>query len=249
MNELERRLRDLGRSVEFPTTPDLAAAVDARLAALPRPRRRPAVRALAIALAALVLGVGTALAVPESREAILEWLGLRGATIERVVALPDVPDQPNLALGDPVSLEEARRLVAFDVVVPPLLGAPARVHVDQAAPGGRVSLVYQGDDETIDALVTEFQGSVSPELIGKLLSGGTAAEEVEVAGEPGVWIAGEPHVFFYRDANGDIREDTLRLAGNTLLWQRGGVLLRLESGLTKAEALRVARGAASPRSG
>jgi ABC-type transporter Mla MlaB component len=36
-------------------------------------------------------------------------------------------------------------------------------------------------------------------------------------------------------------EGTLRLARNTLIWQRGSVMLRLEGELTRAEALRIAR--------
>jgi hypothetical protein len=245
MNELERRLRHLGQSIDFPATPDLAAAVEVRLSLTPRRRRRIRGRALAIAFAIFVLGVGTAFAVPGSREAILEWLGLRGATIERVVTLPEVAERPELALGERVTLDEARRQVAFDSVVPRLLGEPDQIYVDESAPGGRVSLVYLGEDGEIAALVTEFRGDLAPELIGKLLAGGTTAEEVTVDGQPGVWIQGEPHVFFYRDPNGDIREETLRLAGNTLLWQRGDLLLRLESGLAKAEALRVATSASS----
>jgi RNA polymerase sigma factor (sigma-70 family) len=38
-----------------------------------------------------------------------------------------------------------------------------------------------------------------------------------------------------------IRGEDLRLAGNTLVWRRGGLLLRLEAHLSKARALRIAR--------
>ena len=60
-------------------------------------------------------------------------------------------------------------------------------------------------------------------------------------GAPGIFLSGGPHVVFYRDASGEIRNETLRLAGNTLLWERGELLLRLESALPLEEALRVAR--------
>lgn len=102
--------------------------------------------------------------------------------------------------------------------------------------------VYRGRDGELAGLLTEFRGGLAPELIGKLAGGGTRVETVTVAGgAPGIFLSGGPHAVFYRDPNGEIREETLRLAGNTLLWQRGELLLRLESALSRAEALRVAR--------
>jgi hypothetical protein len=62
-------------------------------------------------------------------------------------------------------------------------------------------------------------------------------------GAPGIFLSGGPHVVFYRDPGGEIRDETLRLAGNTLLWERGELLLRLESALRLEDALRVARSA------
>jgi hypothetical protein len=55
-----------------------------------------------------------------------------------------------------------------------------------------------------------------------------------------VWIE-EPHVVFFRDLRGRLRQSTGRLAGQTLLWQHGAVTLRLEGDLSKEEALRIAR--------
>ena len=71
MADLELRLRDLGESIAYPPTPDLARAVRLRLAErrLPWWRRRPA---LAIALAVLAVSVAAVLAVPPARTAV-EW--------------------------------------------------------------------------------------------------------------------------------------------------------------------------------
>jgi hypothetical protein len=63
---------------------------------------------------------------------------------------------------------------------------------------------------------------------------------VTVNGGRGFWLEGAPHQFFYRDPDGSVRPDTLRLAGNTLLWEQGGVTLRLEADLTRDQALRLA---------
>jgi hypothetical protein len=110
-----------------------------------------------------------------------------------------------------------------------------------------VSLVYGPEGQLaptpesgVGLLLTEFRGDLEPELIGKLAAEGTIVEEVTVNGSPGVWLEGAPHAFFYRDDRGEIREETLRLAANTLLLERGSLLVRIESELTKAETLRVA---------
>jgi len=69
----------------------------------------------------------------------------------------------------------------------------------------------------------------------------TRIERLRVNGGPGFWISGRPHSHAYVDARGVVREDTLRLAGDTLLWQRGAVTMRLEGAGSKAEALKIAR--------
>jgi hypothetical protein len=63
---------------------------------------------------------------------------------------------------------------------------------------------------------------------------------VRVGADPGVWIAGRPHAFAYLDARGQARLETLRLAGNTLLWNHDGVLVRLEAAVSQHMALKIA---------
>ena len=123
MPELEVALVELGRSIDFPPTPDLSARVRERIAAEP-PRRGfvPVRRTLVIALALIAVAVGALMAVPGTRAAILEFFGVRGVAIERVETLPTVPTNVDLNLGDPVTLERARELAGFDVVVPEALG-------------------------------------------------------------------------------------------------------------------------------
>lgn len=74
----------------------------------------------------------------------------------------------------------------------------------------------------------------------KLLGPGTGTRRVLVRGERGFWIDA-PHTFAYRDVDGTVRVDDRRLAGRTLLWRRGPLLLRLESGLPLRRALEIAR--------
>ena len=259
MTELERALVELGGELDFPPTPRLAGRVSARVAAPERPRRRVR-RTLVLAFALFVLAVGTAFAVPASRDAILEWFGLQGATVQRVESLPELPtttagtgapaattgDVPGL--GDSVSGAEAARRTGFPIVAPAALAEPDAVYVEGSGESARVSLVYESEDGLeesslpgVGLLLTQFRGDVTPELIGKLAGQGTIIEPVTVNGEPGIWLEGEPHELFYRDPSGEIVWESLRLAGNTLLWEQGDLLLRLEADVSKAEALRLAR--------
>jgi Domain of unknown function (DUF4367) len=267
--DLERALTDLAASLEFPPTPDLAAAVTARLgeapAAAPAPPT-PAARArrwlaglagwrrlAAAGLAVVLLAAAVLVASPGTREAVARRLGLRGIGVELGgPPPPTVTTTPGgrleLGLGDRVTLEEARRRVDWPVLVPAAgLGQPDAVYVNEAVPsGGRVDLVYRARPglpaspfTDVGLLITEFQGQPTPEFLKKVTTMGVV-EQVTVGGEPGYWFSGEPHFFTYQDAAGTLREEQTRLAGNTLIWQRGDLTLRLEGELPKEEAIRIA---------
>ena len=92
MTELERALLALGDELAFPDAPDVSDAVLRHLSSGDAPRRRLNRRALVFAAAALVVALGAAMAVPQARTAILEFFGLRGATVQRVDSLPTVPE-------------------------------------------------------------------------------------------------------------------------------------------------------------
>jgi hypothetical protein len=243
MPELELQLRELGARIAYPETPDLARAVRRRLAA-PRRRAFPARRALVLGFALLAVAIGAVMAVPPARTAILEWLGLRGATIERVPTQPTAPppEQADLGLGERVTLAEARRRAGFRLLRPRLSGLadPDEIYFSSLTTGGQVGFVDRADGR-VRSLLTEFQGVLNPDFIQKSAGPETTIARVQVIGEPGYWLAGKPHEFVYTDENGQPFFETLRLAGNTLLWEHGDLLFRLEGDLTRAEALRIAR--------
>ena len=228
MAELETALRQLGGEVAFPPTPDLASAIRGHLA-----RPRFGQRRVAIALVAVVVvAIGAVFAVPQARTAILDWLGLRNVSVVRVEKLPAVPAHGNLDLGQRVTLDDAKRHAPW-LLVPD--GTPDSVWVNKSLPGGKVSLLW-GTPSNVRLLLTEFTGRT---YIEKVIDGDTQVERVKI-GDAGAWFQG-PHVVMFQDRDGRFRESHARLARNTLVWQVGNVTLRLEGGLTKDEALRIAR--------
>jgi hypothetical protein len=62
-----------------------------------------------------------------------------------------------------------------------------------------------------------------------------------VDGKPGFWISGAPHEVVLSNRYGEPVFETLRLAGNTLVWQDRDVTLRLEGTFGKGRTLVIAR--------
>lgn len=211
---------------------------------------------------ALVLAVS-----PDARAAAETVLGLRGVTIFRVPAVATPATAPTTAgetpLATPVAtpastaafpgtrltLAEARARVGFPILVPSdvVLGEPDDVYVDAVAGGSRVTLVYRdraalpvSREAGVSALVVEVRGRVEEGFFAKAAGPGTRIDPVTVDGARGFWLEGEPHLFFIRDAAGNVRDETLRLAGNTLLWERGDTTVRLEAQVARDVALRIA---------
>jgi len=259
--ELESALADLGRHLAYPATPDLARTAARRLRTQPAPRRwtwAPLFwprRELAVALAAVALVVGAALAFPPTRHAIAERLGLRGVEIKTtqspLPSLTPAPDRTRLQLGRLSTLAEAQSRVRYQVLQPTLgdLGSPDEVYVTEPPAGGQVALVYlarpgypQNAQTGVSVLFTQFRGTVGRDAFVKSLGPGTRLDAVTVNGGAGFWIEGAPHlVYFYRDANGQSALAEARLAGNVLLWQQGDLTLRLEGLASKDQAIKIAQ--------
>ncbi len=230
MSGLERELHAVGAWVELPAELDLVPSVRTRIAGR-RPAPRRALVAVVAALAVAV-AIAVAFAVPPARSAILRWLGLKGVRIELVDRLPEVRPDRGLSLGRRVSLDEARRLAGFRLLESDLLGEPDAVYWD----GRQVSFVYGN----VRLLLSQLEGSQQPVLIKKVVGPGTRVEHVTVNGEDGYLLSGAPH-FLYLAPTGVVRTERIRLAADTLLWERDGLTLRLEGRLTADEALELAR--------
>lgn len=256
-NELEAILVEIGERLASPRRP-LAAAVLARIERTPLPRRwsAPSLAPALATLAALLFVV--ALAIPGVRAAAREILHIGGIDIFPVPSLPASPTastsaspsaSPSLAIpGRRTTLAVAQAAVPFAIRVPTAaeLGTADEIVLDTSS-GPSVSLVYATRPQVpasrlngVAALVVELPGTVDPAFFGKLIGPGTTVTSVDVNGSPGYWLEGAPHQFFYRDSAGSIRDETLRLAGNTLIWVADGVTYRLEAQLSRADALRIA---------
>jgi hypothetical protein len=228
-HDLDRALTDLSSRIDYPPTPDLALRVSAALEQpASRPRWRPLRHGLLAATVALLLVVGGALAV---------GLGLRGLGIVFVETPRPAGDE--LRLGGRLSLAEADARVPYRVVLPATLGEPDEVYLDVASGTEQVTLLY-GSDGQVDLLLTQFVARPHTEVAVKEITPGTSVEQVSVAGEPGLWIAGDPHVLLYRDQAGRVIEDRVRLVGDVLVWQRGELTLRLEGVTPLSAALVIA---------
>lgn len=255
--DLEAELLELGPSVRFPPTPDLARAVSERIEREGiRPRRWyelggsfPVRRSSFLALAALLALAGAVLA------------GSLGIGPLRILFVSELPSpaptgtpgvQPGagLPLGVSTSLEQAQVGLPFSLGLPARqdLGRPDAVYLDRRPAAPVVNLVWgltperpaAGPGSDVGLLLTETRGRIDDQLVKKLLAGDSAIEEVRVGGARALWITGAPHTLLYLDANRDVVEETVRLVGDTLVWERRGILYRLESGLGLEETTRIA---------
>jgi hypothetical protein len=255
--DLEDELLELAPSVAYPPTPDLARAVRERIereGIRPRrwlelggsfPVRRSSLLALAALLALAGAVVAGSLGVGPLRVLFVSQLPSPAPT-----GTPGVLPGAGLSLGVPTSFEQVQDGLPFGLGLPARegLGRPDAVYLDERPAAPVVNLVWgvtpdlpaAGPGSDVGLLLTETRGLLTDELVKKLLAGETRVQEVRVGGARALWITGAPHTLLYLDANGDVVDETVRLVGDALVWERGGILYRLESGLGLEETMRIA---------
>ena len=160
---------------------------------------------------------------------------------------PTIPGPPGsgLGLGDPIAMADAPAAVDIPIVLPSArgVGAPDAAWLLE----GRLSFVWRSSatlpatqEPGIGLILSEFRGSIDPGFFEKILGQGTTIATVKVGGVSGYWISGAPHEIVFVDANGRPVFESRRSVGDTLLWARGDVTYRLESGLDEAAAIALA---------
>lgn len=100
--------------------------------------------------------------------------------------------------------------------------SPAPMSFDLPGPGESRIIVLDGRK----ILVSTIDGRLGGPIMQKTLGSSTSIIEVDVAGHLGLWIDGAPHEVMYESSDGHVVVE--RVAGNTLLWEVGDVLYRLE---------------------
>jgi hypothetical protein len=260
MTELEQALRSLSAEIEYPPTPDLAGMIAGRIREAERggvgARRRTRVwtlpprtlrRSLVVALAALLIAAGAVFAAASGvRNTVLDFFGLRGATVEVRSELPKADLATRLRLGEPLPLAEVRRLASFSPLLPSSLRSPQRAYLRRATRGEEVTFIYPPQPTLprgpygFGLLIGQFRGDLVPGYVGKIVGRSTSVERLRIGRHRAIWIAGAPHYFVYRAPDGRVIESTLRLARNVLLVERGRLLVRLEGELSKRRALAIA---------
>jgi hypothetical protein len=269
--DLEAALLDLGTAVEMPPTPDLAAAAGARLRAAVTPKALPTRevrsvrRSLLLAAALALLLAGAALGVRFGLDLLRIDFGpgpsATASTSATPVSAPSGSSSPPAGLGVALGLGTRSTLDAvsadadFPILTPADLGPPDAVFRGGDTLRGQIAFVYAPRpgipaSELLGGaglLVTQNRGDVDEGLANKLVDSGLGrVTQLKVGSDDGYWFFGQPHVFWYIAEDGSVVEDSRRRVGNTLVWQHGDVLYRIEGDIDQDAALEIANSLRAP---
>ena len=228
-------LEALGRAVRAPDDGAvLTAAVMTRVTALPAPStaglrlRRPR-RRLVLVVTAVLLAL---LVTPPVRAAVADWFGFAGVVVRHDPSPQPSHAPPPPTAGTTMSLDQARRLVSFQVAVPADLGAPDGVEVSA---DHRVLSMTWSEPATGTVRLDQFDGRIDY-AFAKSAPG---VEFTSVSGATALWFD-RPHRVVLLGPDGSRRRETARLGGQTLIWERAATTLRLEGELSQQQAIAIA---------
>lgn len=242
--ELEAALVALGRAQRAELrTDDISASVLRSLRVAERPTRprsiSPAVR-VAIIAALIVLLIGSA-----------AYAGYRLAFASGSITVhrgspPKSVTGTRLGLGEAVAADSAR--LPTGVLLPSVPGARRQptYWLDRRAQS-QVSITFPPepglpavDRSRVGLLIQEFRGD-GIETIRKFVTTSTNSQAIRIDGAEAVVLTGGRHTLFYLDRRGHYVVSTGRLAGNTLIFQRDGLTIRVEGELSARRLIQIAR--------
>lgn len=243
----DHKLQDLARNFRYPATPDIGSAVRQRLVAESKlETSRPlALGRLAWTGIVLLLILGSLLAVPQVRAAVIEFFQIGSVRI--FPSEVPVPTEPAISysssrdLGTETTLDEAAVRLGQPVPLPAYpsdLGRPDHLFVQPF------------NDSTVILVWLEPENQEQVRLLLHLLKlpDGLFADKLQVAtaeltavnGHQAYWVEGAHTLQFY-DSEGRPQPNMSRLVlNNVLIWQEGAITYRLESKFSMAEAIRIA---------
>jgi hypothetical protein len=174
-------------------------------------------------------------AAPPVRAAVADWFSFAGVIVRHdpTPGPPVAPPAPTV--GTITDLGTARKLVAFEPLVPTALGPPQGVEVSRDRRILSMSWTRAGEGPV---RLDQFDGRLDY-AFAKTAPG---VEFTSVAGSFALWF-NEPHEVVVLNRDGSSRRETARLAGHTLIWEHGDTALRLEGNLTRARAVEIAASA------
>lgn len=242
--KLENALVRAGREVNFPATPPLAARVREEVSRAPareeEMRRTVRPRFWLSLTAAMLVALGLLFALPGAREAVAQFLGLRGLRIFYASPTPTVTPTAasSLAATVPASVaitpvpqvKATPRPSTTPTIHPPALccettlaeaqkRARFKLLVPPGPPPDRV--YYQNVFDNGEQVVMVFGDPASPRftlyqaqrwIYGKLVGeqSQTILQETVVNGNRALWLGGAPHLLVRLDANGQPMYETQR---------------------------------------
>ncbi len=258
LGRLDRELRDLTHDLRGDPAPDLLPGVAERIAREPGQRRppidwrRPWTRALSALLVLLAVSTGVLAGSASAREGIAGLLNIRGISVKH--AAPGARPAPRstaveLFLGEKVSFATAQREASFHIQQPELpgFGDASAVYVLRSAGAGPVvSLTYRpkhglplAPETGTGMLLTQFAGTIDADVFKKVLFTLSRTQQVSVNGHQGIWIEGPQELITFTSSGNGVGFPP-RLADNSLIWESGGVTLRMETVLRLDQALAIA---------
>jgi hypothetical protein len=237
--------------VDWPLAPEIASQVMARVSSGRQPRvvRLPLSRPKRI----LLMAAATVLLLAGAAVAAKIIIDLGAVVVEVTPGPPGLLPTPSIApTGEPITLREARLLLGQDVTLPPRLGRPDRVWADtvftESGDAPRVTYAWRArpglpviSGARYGAVLVVFEGDANQ--ASKELYEDTGVLQFEtIDGIDYYWTTGT-HLLQLLTGEGVVY---VRVDGNVLLWRDGPHTMRLETALTKAEALRIATSPGTP---
>jgi hypothetical protein len=160
---------------------------------------------------------------------------------------PSVPGW-SIGLGEQVTLDEIEPQTGIPVRLPtdPRLGPPDSAWIDTSR-GDQIAYVWAASTDLpetrepgVGFVLMRFDGTTDPGFYEKVIGSGTHLERVEVNGDDGFWVTGDPHFFYYVRNGQQVFDEDRRWVGDALVWSDGTTTFRIESALGKDATIEIA---------
>ncbi|MGB1285584.1 MAG: hypothetical protein ACPG7F_03535 [Aggregatilineales bacterium] len=232
LTALETRLRERASTLDYPPTPDIAEAIQARL------QQKSPLSAPWLRMAAALLMMSLiAFSVPEIRAAILDILQIGSVRIVPDSSyLPDVELQSLASVldtGAEITLDNAESLMNRTIHLPDIVSAPDKILRYAVDSRNGVVLVWLNPQMTDDTIWFTLHLLDFP--VFKIAS--QPEDTLSIGQHTALWMT-QPHYLSY--ASDENRSWLRYIGGNVLIWYDGKITYRLEGNLTQVQAIQIA---------